>query len=232
MRPARRTGRRRQDEARDESIALAERRGWRHAVVRVNRSVGRSPSAFRAAAPGDARLDTRGPVGCAARPSEAIAASVGDTTLLLIVDDAQELDDASAAPVSLLTASDRIFLVVTVRTEEPPPPESLTARWKDELIVRVEVPELTQEAATELVSEAVGGPVDGATMQTLHTTSGGNVLFLSRACGVARSMPGRSRRPTACGACAARCRRRRGSARSSACDSAGSTSTRATHSRW
>ena len=180
-RPARRTGRRRQDEARD-----GVGRPRPSAAGGGTRWCGRTAAsgtipfgAFAPLLPPATPASTPEAQSDALRAaSEAIAASAGDTALLLIVDDAQELDDASAALVSLLTASDRIFLVVTVRTEEPPPPEALTALWKDELIVRVEVPELTQEAATELVSEAVGGPVDGVTMQTLHTTSGGNALFL------------------------------------------------------
>lgn len=162
-----------------ETIALAEARGWVHAVVRANRSAGTIPfGAFAPLLPATPASTPEGQADALRAASSAIVHAAGESTLLLIVDDAQELDDASAALLALLTAEARIFMVVTVRTEERPAPEALTALWKDELLTRVDVPALDQEAASQLVAEALGGPVDGVTMQTLHTTSGGNALFL------------------------------------------------------
>ncbi len=110
--------------------------------------------------------------------SEAIVASASGSTLLLVVDDAQELDESSAALLLLLAGRPEVFVVATVRTDDRPAPEALVNLWKDEVLVRVELEGLSAAAAEQLVTEALGGPVDGLTAHMLWSTSGGNALFL------------------------------------------------------
>jgi DNA-binding CsgD family transcriptional regulator len=96
---------------------------------------------------------------------------------VLFVDDAHLLDEASAGLLQQLVATDRMLVVLTVRSGEPVP-EALTALWKDDLAVRVEVPRLDNDAVGQLLAAALGGQVDPAAVADLTARSGGNVLFL------------------------------------------------------
>ena len=168
-----------------EAAALARDRGWTTAVVRANRSAATIPfGAFAPLLPAVAASNAEGQADALRAARDALIAESGECPLLLVVDDAQELDDASAALLALLTTAPSVFLVVTVRTADPQAPlastapAALTSLWKDELLTRIEVPGLSREAADELVAQVLGNPVDGVTAKTLWTTSGGNALFL------------------------------------------------------
>jgi DNA-binding CsgD family transcriptional regulator len=162
-----------------ETLGLAEARGWPTATVRANRSAATIPfGAFAPLLPAASASSGEGHGAALRGATAAVVAAAGDATLLLVVDDAQELDESSGALLGLLAADPQVFLVVTVRTEEWSAPAHLTALWKDELLVRVDVPTLAVEDVTSLVGDALGGHVDGLTAQTLWATSGGNALFL------------------------------------------------------
>jgi DNA-binding CsgD family transcriptional regulator len=160
-----------------ECLALAEQRGWATAQVRANRGAATIP--FGAFAPllpvtvpsPDGRTEAL------RRATAAVVTAAGDGRLMLLVDDAQELDDASSALLHLLATSPLVFPVVTVRSGEPAP-EPVTALWKDELLARIDVPELAFEDCARLVTQVLGGEVDGGTLRALWSTSGGNALFL------------------------------------------------------
>jgi tetratricopeptide (TPR) repeat protein len=161
-----------------ESIAMAEMRGWHHAVVRANRSAATVPfGAFAPLLPLGSR-SAEGLADALREASDTIAATAAGSTLLLMVDDAQELDDASSALLGLLALRREVFVVVTLRTESGPIPESLTGLWKDDLLIRVDLGGLSADATTEIVADVLGGPIDGGTSQMLWSTSGGNALFL------------------------------------------------------
>lgn len=161
-----------------ESVVLASARGWRHSIVRANRSAATIP--FGAFAPLLPTLEgvTEGQADALRMASEAIVASSEGSTLLLVVDDAHELDESSAALLLLLAARPEIFVVVTLRTDDRPVPEALTNLWKDDVLARVEVGGLSAQDAEQLLAEALGGSVDGLTAHMLWSTSGGNALFL------------------------------------------------------
>ena len=72
--------------------------------------------------------------------AEAIVDDPDGRPLLLLVDDAQDLDDASAALLLHLVVHGGVFPVVTVRTGEPAP-ESVVMLWKDELLERALFPD-------------------------------------------------------------------------------------------
>jgi DNA-binding CsgD family transcriptional regulator len=97
--------------------------------------------------------------------------------LLLGVDDAQWLDETSAALVHQLATTGAAFVVLTVRRAVPVP-DPITAFWKDGLGVRLEVMPLARAESHELVAAVLDGPIDGTTLHELFEYSRGNVLFL------------------------------------------------------
>ncbi|OWY62666.1 hypothetical protein B7486_57200, partial [cyanobacterium TDX16] len=108
---------------------------------------------------------------------EGLQEIAGDRPLLLVVDDAQLLDDASALLLQQLVQADAAFVVVTIRSGEPVP-DPVVSLWKDGLAQRIEVGPLRREDVDELVSEVLDGPVEGTTLQELWAASEGNALYL------------------------------------------------------
>ncbi|MGH3965491.1 MAG: LuxR C-terminal-related transcriptional regulator [Pseudonocardiaceae bacterium] len=97
--------------------------------------------------------------------------------LVLGVDDAHLLDDASAALVHWLARTGTAQILATVRSGEHSP-DAVTALWKDDLAAWVEIEPLGEDEVRQLVCAAVGGPVGGQTLRRLWRLSGGNPLFL------------------------------------------------------
>jgi DNA-binding CsgD family transcriptional regulator len=120
---------------------------------------------------GDDRLDTL-------RRTAALLAERGrGRPLVLAVDDAHLLDDASAGLVHLLALRGLVVVLATVRAGAPAP-DSVVALWKDGLARRVDLPTLTPEATAELLGVALDGPVDGVTRQEVLRVTEGNPLYL------------------------------------------------------
>jgi ATP/maltotriose-dependent transcriptional regulator MalT len=162
-----------------ELLDVGAARGWRTEIVRANQSAATIPfGAFVPLLPAVPARGAEGQADSLRAASKAVVDAAGDSTLLLVVDDAHQLDDASAALLQLLAVAPAVFLVVTVRVDEHALAPSITALWKDELLERIEVPTLSDDGAQELVTRVLGGPVDGGTAHMLWTTSGGNALFL------------------------------------------------------
>jgi DNA-binding CsgD family transcriptional regulator len=101
----------------------------------------------------------------------------GNKRLVLLVDDVQELDDASMSVLGHLVEDGGTFVVMTVRHGETLP-RGLHDLLTDERIVRIEVEPLDASMVRALVGAVLGGPVDGAALQALARQSSGNVLFL------------------------------------------------------
>lgn len=97
--------------------------------------------------------------------------------LVLGVDDAHLLDDASAALVHLLALRGLAVVVATVLTGEPAP-DSVVALWKDGLARRLDLSALSPEATVELLDRALGRPVDGVTRKEVLRVTEGNPLYL------------------------------------------------------
>ncbi|MGQ0624667.1 MAG: AAA family ATPase [Sporichthyaceae bacterium] len=109
--------------------------------------------------------------------ARALVARADGRALVLFVDDAQLLDETSAGLLHQLVATDAVLVVLTLRSGEPAP-EPVTALWKDDLAVRIELPQLDDGAVDDLLCAALGGQVDPATVRELIARSDGNVLFL------------------------------------------------------
>jgi predicted ATPase len=101
----------------------------------------------------------------------------GDGPVLLYVDDAHLLDQASAATVHMLAASGTVRVVVTVRSGETVP-DAIAALWKDGHALRVELQPLSRAESDDLLAAALDGQVDNVTRTRLWRITQGNVLFL------------------------------------------------------
>ncbi len=110
--------------------------------------------------------------------SDAIAGRAGpDGKLLLIVDDAQHLDDGSAALVHQLVQMRTCSVLLSVRSPGPAP-EPITALWKDGLAERIDLASWTGEETEAMITAALGGPVSRRTVRQLWEVSQGNAFYL------------------------------------------------------
>jgi DNA-binding CsgD family transcriptional regulator len=100
-----------------------------------------------------------------------------DAGLLLLVDDAQHLDDASATVVHQL-AETRAAVVVVAARSGISAPGPVVALWKDGLVERLELGVLDRTQIDTLLQAVLGGPVDPIAVRQLADRSGGNPLFL------------------------------------------------------
>ncbi len=101
----------------------------------------------------------------------------GGKDLLLVVDDAHLLDPLSAIVVHQLAVRGEATLIVTLRSETDVL-DAITALWKDEYLLRVEVAALSHADTGRLITEALGGPVAGTVVDQLHELSAGIPLLL------------------------------------------------------
>ena len=97
--------------------------------------------------------------------------------LMLVVDDADHLDPASATLVHQLAVGEHASIVATVRAGEVTP-DAIVALWKDELALRLELQPLSHEETAALLRLAMPGEVDARAAYELWGASGGNPLFL------------------------------------------------------
>ncbi len=123
--------------------------------------------------------DVRGPGRPALlrRVASALVARAGEDRLVLGIDDAHLLDEASAALVHHVAATGAAFPVVSVRTGEEAT-DAIVALWKNGLAERIEVHPLSRDEVETLVEAALEGPVEGPALHRLWQASAGNALFL------------------------------------------------------
>jgi DNA-binding CsgD family transcriptional regulator len=118
-----------------------------------------------------------GQAGLLRAAARSMVESVGGQRLVLAVDDAAHLDDASATLVSHLCHTGDVHVVVTVESGVAVP-DPIFALWKDGLAERLDIAELTRPRTDELVRAALGGHVDGEVLQSAWEFTLGNALFL------------------------------------------------------
>ena len=163
-----------------EGLLVAERAGLATVQAAATRAAGRLP--FGAVAPllaGDApdpgAVDER--VDLLRRTVAALADRSEEQPLVLFVDDAHLLDDASATLVHQAAATGAATVLATVQVGAPSP-DPVVALWKDGIAERIEVPALSPEAVEELLAAVLEGQVDPATVAQFVERSRGNALFL------------------------------------------------------
>jgi DNA-binding CsgD family transcriptional regulator/tetratricopeptide (TPR) repeat protein len=111
------------------------------------------------------------------RSVDGLVAAAGDRGLVVGIDDAHLLDDSSAALVHQLATATPVNVLVTVRSGTSSP-DPIVALWKDTVADRFEIQALSDAEVAQLVSEALGGQVDGRTVRTLWRLTQGNPLYL------------------------------------------------------
>jgi DNA-binding CsgD family transcriptional regulator/tetratricopeptide (TPR) repeat protein len=114
-----------------------------------------------------------------------LATRTGGTRLVLLVDDAQWLDDFSAVVVRYLCAQ-RIAFVIATRRDDEIEPEPIVATWTDGDILRMDVPPLAGTAIEQLLAFALGGPVDPVTSRAFAVAAAGSPLLLRELVNAAR----------------------------------------------
>jgi hypothetical protein len=107
----------------------------------------------------------------------ALDSLTGDGGLLLVVDDAHQLDHLSATLLYQLALSHSARLIVTVDADKAPP-HAVAALWTDELLTRIEVEPLNRPATSALLESALGAPLDAAVIDEVFGRSRGNPLYL------------------------------------------------------
>jgi DNA-binding CsgD family transcriptional regulator len=125
----------------------------------------------------DGRDGRDGQAGLLRAAARAIVESAGGRPLVLAVDDAAHLDDASATLVSYLCHTGDVHVVVTVESGVAVP-DPIFALWKDGLAERLDIAELTRPMTDELVCATLGDHVDGEVLQSAWEFTLGNALFL------------------------------------------------------
>ncbi|HEV8064569.1 MAG TPA: AAA family ATPase, partial [Acidimicrobiales bacterium] len=157
------------------ALEEAEGEGW--GVVHLRSSKGLKAVAFapfRAVVPVPAAKDLGEVV---AALETALSGRRGAKGLLLVVDDAHDLDEASAGFVHHAVVSGLAVAALTLRSGAERP-DALTALWKDGHAERVELQGLSRPETATLTARVLGGQVEEATIQRLWQLTDGNPLYL------------------------------------------------------
>jgi DNA-binding CsgD family transcriptional regulator len=111
-----------------------------------------------------------------ARSARALLDRAGDRRLVLFVDDAHLLDEASAGLIHQLVTSRSASVLGTVRAGEPvsAPVREL---WKSGYADRVHLPTLVRQALEDLLTSVLGAQIDPAITDEFADRSQGNVFF-------------------------------------------------------
>lgn len=96
---------------------------------------------------------------------------------IVLIDDAHNLDEVSAALIHQMVSAKQIFALVTVEARETLP-DALNALWKDEHALRVNISSLSDEQIEGLIAQALPGPVDLFATRELRRLAAGNPLTL------------------------------------------------------
>jgi DNA-binding NarL/FixJ family response regulator/type II secretory pathway predicted ATPase ExeA len=97
--------------------------------------------------------------------------------LLVGVDDAHMLDEASAALLLHLATTTSACAMVTVRSGEPCP-DAVTSLWKESLAERIELQPLAEAEMIDLLGQVLGGAIDHAAQRRLWSLTSGTPLYL------------------------------------------------------
>jgi DNA-binding CsgD family transcriptional regulator/tetratricopeptide (TPR) repeat protein len=107
----------------------------------------------------------------------AVVARAAGKEIVLVVDDAHRLDEASATLVFQLVSTASAASVVTVHSGGTMP-DGIRALWKEGLIERIDLQPLGREHTVQLAGQLLEGQVDGDLGEALWRTSAGNPLYL------------------------------------------------------
>lgn len=97
---------------------------------------------------------------------------------VLVIDDAQSLDDASAALVLAVATTRVAQLLVTLRSQEPAP-SAVATLWRDRHLDRVDLQPLAQREVELVVDDLLSAPSHARAYEWIHRLAGGNPLFVT-----------------------------------------------------
>lgn len=123
-----------------------------------------------AVAPGDLSLLLR-------RTADALIQRATGRPLLVLVDDAHWLDDASAVLIHQLAATGVAFVLATLPNGAEPP-AAISDLWRTGLGERVILGGLAPAAVDEVLRRVLGAPLDPVAVEVLVEHAQGNMLFL------------------------------------------------------
>jgi DNA-binding CsgD family transcriptional regulator len=103
--------------------------------------------------------------------------AAGGAPVLIVVDDAHHLDDASAGVVADLISAGWATVVAAARPR-PGLPQPLDQLWYDGLAERVDLRPLNRDQIEEVLAHVLDGTVPEATVDSLWNASGGNPRIL------------------------------------------------------
>jgi DNA-binding CsgD family transcriptional regulator len=160
-----------------QAVSLAGERGMTVASIRATKSATDVPFAALGSFLGELDLSSELDTELYMATSRAIDARRGDQRMVLVIDDAHELDEASALLLDRVVDHGDAFIVFTARVGEGDP-TTVVRRWRDQRFLRIEVGPLPDRDLRTLAEIAVGGAIDGGSLQAIVESSRGNVLFL------------------------------------------------------
>lgn len=117
------------------------------------------------------------PIDVLTRSAGKLAQTAAGRRLVLSIDDAHLLDDASATLIRQLVCTGIVNLIVTIRSGEPVP-DAIRTLWKDNEISRIELQPLSRDELDELLDLVLDGSADAPTRRLLWRASLGNVFLL------------------------------------------------------
>lgn len=97
--------------------------------------------------------------------------------VLIVVDDAQFMDDLSAFVLHQLVRRGQAKVIMTMRTEQATA-ESIHPLWQEANLLRLELQPLSRLHCDTLLGTALGGEIGATTAQRMWEMTRGNVLFL------------------------------------------------------
>ncbi|MEY9928116.1 DNA-binding CsgD family transcriptional regulator [Catenulispora sp. GP43] len=122
-------------------------------------------------------VDLADPVRGFAAVARELAGARGERRWVLLVDDLQWLDAASAVLLRQLMDAGVVRLIGTVRSGEPVG-EAVGALCGRDAVHRIDLEPFDVRATEQALQAALGGPVVRRTVEDLQEASGGNILFL------------------------------------------------------
>jgi DNA-binding CsgD family transcriptional regulator/tetratricopeptide (TPR) repeat protein len=115
--------------------------------------------------------------GLLSRLTSALMVKANQRRCLVIIDDAQWIDELSGSFIHHLVSSGVCTVLLTLRTGEQPP-SSVLSLYKDGYLPRLELQPLTLQEFESVAVASLGGPIEGECVDHLWAYTKGNLLFL------------------------------------------------------